>query len=58
MGLPAIYDRFFSMGIDGVSYSQWVSDLIEGKSINSMSCVDCAKPEIITVNSINLKIDR
>jgi hypothetical protein len=58
MGLPMIYDRFFSMGIDGISYSQWVSDLIESKLINSMSCVNCEKTEVIPINRINFNIDR
>ena len=58
MGLPTIYDRFFSMGINNISYSQWVTNLIENKSINSMSCVNCEKTEIIPINPISFEIDR
>jgi len=58
MGLPTIYDRFFSMGINNISYSQWVTNLIKNKSINSMSCVNCEKTEIIPINPISFEIDR
>lgn len=42
-GLPEVYDRFYSYQVDGRRYRDWIADMIEGRPIEDVRCIDCSE---------------
>ena len=41
-GLPDIYDRFYSYQVNGRRYRDWIADMVDGRPIEDVRCIDCA----------------
>jgi hypothetical protein len=39
--------RFYTYGVEGVSFRAWIDALAKGEAVESLHCDDCSEPEII-----------
>jgi len=56
-GLPFTYDRFYGLGIGGISFSQWIKSIVEGTPLGSLSCNDCSAPDVQELGRYPLPIE-
>ncbi|NDH49561.1 MAG: hypothetical protein EBY41_03240 [Proteobacteria bacterium] len=56
-GLPFTYDRFYGLGIGGISFSQWILSIIEGNPLGSLACIDCSAPDAQELGRYPLPIE-